>query len=72
MATTAEIQARLNLYLAAEIRVLKNQTYTIGTRTFTMANLKWIQDQIKKLKSELLGSAGLGTMNTRRVLFRDD
>ena len=28
--------------------ILKNQSYTIGTRTYTRANLKWVQDYIAK------------------------
>lgn len=72
MATTAEIQARLNRYLAAEIAILKNQSYTIGTRTYTRANLKWIQDQIKELQGELAGITNGGTMRVRRIVFRDD
>jgi len=72
MATQAEIQARLNLYLAAEQRVLKNQSYTIGTRTFTMANLSHLQSMIKSLQAQLTGASGTGTMRSRRVVPRDD
>jgi len=72
MATLAEIQARLNEYRTAESRILKNQSYTIGTRTFTMANLKSVQAEIKKLEAQLKGASGTATMRVRRVMFRDD
>lgn len=72
MPTQAEIQARLNRYLKAEEAVLKNQSYTIGTRTFTRVNLKWLQDQIRILQNQLAGASGQGTMTVRKVIFRDD
>jgi len=72
MATTAEIQARLNRYLEAETAILKNQSYTIGTRTYTRAHLRWVQEEIRRLQAQLTGSSSSGTMRTRRILFRDD
>lgn len=72
MSTPAEIQDRLNLYLEAERRVLKNQSYTIGQRTFTMTSLPAIQRAIKSLKSELSNANGNPTMTTRGIVFRDD
>jgi len=70
--TLAEVQARLDRYLAAETAILKNQSYTIGTRTYTRANLKWIQEQIKNLRAEITALSGTGSMRVRRVIFRDD
>lgn len=72
MATQAEIQARLNKYLEAETAILKNQSYTIGTRTYTRANLKWVQDQIALLQGQLSSLVNGGSMKVRRIVFRDD
>jgi len=70
--TQSQIQARLNAYLEAEQAILKNQSYTIGTRTYTRANLKWIQEEIPKLRKELQAISGTGSMRTRRIVMRDD
>lgn len=42
--TTA--QARLSTYLDAEAAVLRNQSYSIGDRSLTRANLKEIREGI--------------------------
>jgi hypothetical protein len=42
--TTAE--ARLTEYMNAEERILANQSYSIGERTLTRANLKEVRDGI--------------------------
>ncbi|WP_302806752.1 DUF6148 family protein [Cloacibacillus porcorum] len=44
---------RLNLYLDAEEMVLKGQSYRIGSRSVTRADLPAIQAKIKELESEL-------------------
>ena len=72
MATQAEIQARLTRYLEAETAILKNQSYTIGTRTYTRAHLRWVQEEIRTLQSQLTGVASSGTMRVRKIIFRDD
>jgi len=53
MTNQERLQRRLDLYLAAEEKILLNQSYTIGQRTYTRANLKEVQDMIASL-SELL------------------
>jgi len=70
--TIAEIQARLNRYIEAETAILKNQSYTIGTRTYTRTHLRWVQAEIRKIQMELETASSGGTMRTRRILFRDD
>lgn len=67
-----QLQERLDQYLIAEKKILKNQSYTIGTRTYTRANLKWIQDGIQDLQKALNASKGNGTIRVRKALFRDD
>ena len=72
MSTTAEIQARLYRYLEAETAILKNQSYTIGNRTYTRTHLKYVQEQIRMLQAELTAGSSSGTMRVRRISFRDD
>jgi len=72
MATQAEIQARLTRYLEAETAILKNQSYTIGTRTYTRANLRSVQEEIRALQAQLTGAVSSGTMRVRKIIFRDD
>lgn len=44
--TLAQAQAQLDAYLAAETAVLSGQSYTIGGRSLTRADLKAIQSGI--------------------------
>lgn len=44
--TLAQAQQQLDRYMAAETAVLTGQSYTIGDRQLTRANLKAIQDGI--------------------------
>lgn len=45
---------RLKKYYEAEERILNSQSYTLGTRTLTRANLKEVQTIIEKLESEIV------------------
>ena len=54
MTTIERKKARLELYYAAEEAILSGaQSYTIGTRTLTRANLGTIETMIKKLEAEV-------------------
>jgi hypothetical protein len=64
-------QALLDEYIAAEIAVLKNQSYTIKDRTYTRADLAAIQKGRKDLEDEI-AQIQAGGMKVKRVLFRDD
>ena len=44
--TLAQAQAQLAAYLEAERKVLDNQSYVIGTRAFTLANLSEVRKGI--------------------------
>jgi hypothetical protein len=47
-------KARLDLYYAAEEAILSGaQSYQIGSRTLTRANLRTIETMIKKLEAEV-------------------
>lgn len=48
-------EERLELYYAAEAAILRGaQAYTIGTRSFTRADLKEIREAIKEIRAEVL------------------
>jgi len=54
LTTIERKKARLELYYAAEEAILSGaQSYTIGTRTLTRANLGTIETMIKKLEAEV-------------------
>ncbi len=45
--TLKEAQKHLKMWLKAETEIATSQSYTIGTRSLTRANLKEVRDQIK-------------------------
>lgn len=50
----AKAKERLSAYYEAELAVLSGQSYTIGTRSLTRANLAWIKTQIDNLENQVL------------------
>lgn len=71
------LNRRLKMYLQAEKHILYGgQSYTIGTRTLTRADLSKIQDEINRLRAagatedDEIGSNN-GYTRARRILFRD-
>ena len=65
------IIARLGLYYEAERKVLRGQSYTLGNRQLTRANLAEIRRAIKELESELEQMAGRSRGFSKRVVFHD-
>ena len=58
-AQIAALEARLALYLEAEIAVLRNQSYTMpDRRSVTRANLAEIRKGIADLREELASAEG--------------
>lgn len=52
--TSREIkQRRLKMYLEAEEKILQGQSYTIGDRQLSRADLYRVQQMIEKLSAEL-------------------
>lgn len=70
--STNQINADLTIYYAARQRVAKNQSYTIGTRTFTMANASILNKIIQDLEKELNAATHGGGIRPRKIIFRDD
>jgi tRNA(Leu) C34 or U34 (ribose-2'-O)-methylase TrmL len=71
MATLAEYRTRLAAYKAAEIAVLKGQSYTIKDRTLTRASLKHIQDMIRKLEEAVKALQRGGSIRVKRGVPRE-
>lgn len=67
----ADIEADLVVHYEARRRVARNQSYTIGNRTFTMANAATLHRIIKDLEQEKNGALNAGTIKTKRTIFRD-
>ena len=66
--TVLEIKKnRLKLYYEAEEKVLNSQSYTLGSKTLTRADLTSIQNMIKKLEGEIASLVQYGTMKRRSV-----
>ena len=57
-------KSRLELYYEAEEKILQGQSYSIGSRSLTRANLGEVQDKIKELESKVKSLSKRG--HTRR------
>jgi len=53
-AALASLQARLDLYYAAEVRLLAKQSYRLPDgRELAYTNLKWVQEMIATLEAKI-------------------
>jgi hypothetical protein len=66
----AKAQERLVAYYDAELAVLSGQSYSIGTRTLTRANLAWIRTQIDNLENQVEELKSQAEGKGRRKAFR--
>ena len=72
MAKSAAVTTeRLELYYEAERKVLRGQSYTLGNRQLTRANLAEIREAIRELENELEQMAGRSRGFSKRVVFHD-
>ena len=75
MSLLERTRSRLEAYYTAEIAILAGQSYTLGSRTLTRANLMWVRLQIKDLENQVAElesqAAGKGRRRTFRVIPRD-
>ncbi len=62
------LKARLAAYLEAERAILQSQSYVIGDRQLTRANLKEVQAEISDLLAQL-NSDDPSNGNRKRVVF---
>ena len=68
--TLLEMKERLAQYLAAEVAILKSQSYTIKDRTFERANLREVRQAIKDLQNQIKLKER-GGKRVRKILPRD-
>jgi hypothetical protein len=61
---------RLSAYYEAELAVLSGQSYSIGTRSLTRANLAWIRTQIDNLENQVEELKSMSEGKGRRKAFR--
>lgn len=66
-------RSRLMLYYNAEEKILQGQSYSIGTRSLTRANLKEVQTMIKELEAKISALETRGTTKRKaaRIIPRD-
>lgn len=64
------LKRRLHQYLVAEEKILRGQSYVIGERSLTRADLKYVQQEIDNLLVEL-AAADDSRGRTKRAIFID-
>jgi len=70
--TLAQATSLRDEYVKAELACLKNQSYTIGTRTYTRATLSSLRKGRQDAENLIKQLSRSGAMRPRRVLYRDD
>lgn len=63
--TQAQAQAQLDAWLAASLAIAKNQSYTVGMRTYTRADAKVVTDQVTYWQQMLASLSRGGGMRVR-------
>ena len=66
-----QAQTMLDAYLAAENAVLSGQSYTMGSRTLTRANIEFIRKGRQEWEQKVNSLSGIGSVRVRPVIFRD-
>lgn len=61
---------RLSAYYEAELAILSGQSYTIGTRSLTRANLAFVRDQIDSLETQVEELKSMAEGKGRRRAYR--
>lgn len=71
-ALVTQYQNRLTLYLEAESTILSGaQSYTIGNRTLTRPDLKYIQSEISNLEKKIVKLSNGNRIRLQRARPRD-
>ena len=69
--TLEQAQGQLEIWLKASGQVAINQSYRIGTRSYTRADLSAIQDQIKYWQGQVAALSRRGRNRIYRGIPRD-
>lgn len=66
-------RSRLMQYYAAEEKILEGQSYSIGSRSLTRANLSEVRKMINELESKISALENRGTTKRKvaRIIPRD-
>ena len=72
-ANKQRLQNRLELYYECEEKVLAGQSFTIGSRSMTRANLSEVVSMIKQLEDQIAAIDANGTTKRKvaRIIPRD-
>jgi len=70
--TLVKAQDMLTRYIAAEEAILRGQSYTIGNRALTRANLSVVTRERKYWQQMVENLQQTGSMRVRRFVPRDD
>ncbi len=68
--TLEEARKHLDLWLDAEVAIATSQSYTIGTRSLTRANLKEVRDQIKFWQNKVAELENVAARKGRNRVYR--
>lgn len=69
--TLKQAQKHLDIWLAAELEIATSQSYKIGTRTLTRADLKEVRNQIKFWEDKVDHLSRKGRNRVYRAVPRD-
>lgn len=69
--TLERAKTHLEAWLNAELAVSTGQSYSLGTRQLTRANLSEIRRQITFWRNEISALSGKGRIRTQRFVPRD-
>ena len=69
--TLVEAEAHLQTWLTAEIEIATSQSYRIGTRTLTRADLKEVRESIKYWQNLISQLSRKGRNRVYRAVPRD-
>ena len=68
--TLEEARKHLEVWLSAEAEIATSQSYTIGTRSLTRANLKEVREQIKFWQNKVAELENCAARKGRNRIYR--
>ena len=68
--TLEEAKRHLAIWLEAEAEIATSQSYTIGSRSLTRANLKEVREQIKYWQSKVAELENIAARRGRNRVYR--